>query len=179
MRFTQVSSKQFKLTLLLGMALYCLAGLATASTAWAESGVVRVGMPSHPLIEKIASDYTDKVIYLDFWASWCAPCALSFEFMNGLQKKYGENGFQVVAVNLDQRSSDAGRFLAQFEHNFPVLFDPAGELATQLDLKSMPSSFIIVPGEGIVAEFRGFRESVKLEAEQRIVELLKLEPKRD
>ena len=43
-----------------------------------------------------------KVVYLDFWASWCAPCRKSFPWMNDLHKKYKDQGLEVVAVNSDK-----------------------------------------------------------------------------
>src|SRR4051794_15372512 len=52
-----------------------------------------------------------KVVYVDFWASWCGPCRQSFPWMAQMQRKYGASGFDVVAVNVDKRQADAERFL--------------------------------------------------------------------
>ncbi len=70
------------------------------------------------------SNYIGKVVYLDFWASWCVPCRETFPFMNQLQEKFGKDGFEIVAVNIDTKSPDADKFLAQFPAVFTVLFDP-------------------------------------------------------
>ena len=57
------------------------------------------------------SDLRGKVVYLDFWASWCGPCKESFPWMEHMQGKYADKGLTVVAVNLDKRREDALKFL--------------------------------------------------------------------
>ena len=55
--------------------------------------------------------YRGKVVYLDFWASWCEPCRKSFPWMNAMQKAYGERGLVIISVNVDTERKDADRFL--------------------------------------------------------------------
>ncbi|MHB8475948.1 MAG: TlpA disulfide reductase family protein [Steroidobacteraceae bacterium] len=74
------------------------------------------------------AEFRGNVVYLDFWASWCAPCRQSFPWMQTMQDAYGAQGLRVVAVNVDQYRADAERFLAKFHPNFDVRFDPLGEL---------------------------------------------------
>ncbi|HIK70555.1 MAG TPA: TlpA family protein disulfide reductase, partial [Pseudomonadales bacterium] len=57
------------------------------------------------------SDYNGKVVYLDFWASWCGPCKLSFPWMEQMYQKYGSQDLAIIAVNLDQDRKLADRFL--------------------------------------------------------------------
>ena len=58
------------------------------------------------------ADLKGQVVYVDFWASWCAPCKQSFPWMNEMQAKYGARGFTVVGINVDQKREDADKFLA-------------------------------------------------------------------
>src|SRR6266480_3576285 len=67
-----------------------------------------------------------KVVYVDFWASWCGPCRRSFPWMNEMQQKYGPRGLAVVAINVDKKRSDAERFLVQYPAEFTVVYDDAG-----------------------------------------------------
>jgi len=84
-----------------------------------------------------------RVIYLDFWASWCAPCRQSFPWMQVVKDTYEGQGLTVVAINLDTDRADADKFLHQFQPTFDVRFDPKGELAELYKVKGMPSSVLI------------------------------------
>jgi peroxiredoxin len=84
-----------------------------------------------------------KVIYIDFWASWCGPCAQSFPFMNSLQKDLGGQGFQVIGVNLDERPDDAVGFIEKTPANFTLVSDKDGQCAQEYGVKAMPSSYVI------------------------------------
>ncbi len=79
-----------------------------------------------------------KVVYVDFWASWCGPCRRSFPWMNEMQQKYGAKGFTVVAVNVDKKRADAEKFLGQNPANFTVVYDEAGSTPAAYGVKGMP-----------------------------------------
>jgi cytochrome c biogenesis protein CcmG/thiol:disulfide interchange protein DsbE len=89
------------------------------------------------------NDFRGRVVYLDFWASWCAPCLQSFPWMQAMQDTYQRKGLTVLAVNLDQYRKDADRFLAKFHPNFDVRFDPRGEMAERFKIQGMPTGVII------------------------------------
>jgi len=98
-----------------------------------------------------------KVIYVDFWASWCPPCVQSFPFMNQLQQDYGSRGLQVMGVNLDEKVADAEKFLSEHTAEFSIVADPTKQCAKDFDVIAMPSSYLI-DREGIVRFIhRGFR----------------------
>lgn len=103
--------------------------------------------------------YRGKLVYLDFWASWCGPCRQSFPWMNQMQSKYGPRGLQVVAVNLDASGDDARRFLQDLPARFVVAFDPAGRSAHQYGVQGMPSSVLIGPDGQVLARHIGFRSA--------------------
>ena len=84
-----------------------------------------------------------RVIYLDFWASWCDPCRESFPWMASIKKKYGNQGLEVVAVNLDKEREKADAFLKNMNVNFVVAFDPSGDSASKYELRGMPGSYLI------------------------------------
>ena len=89
------------------------------------------------------ASYRGKVVYLDFWASWCAPCRQSFPWMNQLQQAYGPKGFVVIAVNVDRERGLADDFLRQTQPNFKIIYDANGEIATAYNFKDMPTSILI------------------------------------
>jgi cytochrome c biogenesis protein CcmG, thiol:disulfide interchange protein DsbE len=84
-----------------------------------------------------------RVVYLDFWASWCAPCRQSFPWMQQMQQQYRADGFEVIAVNLDQYRADADRFLRTYPTQLRLVFDSEGALATRFDVQGMPMSLLI------------------------------------
>src|ERR1022692_1349845 len=65
-----------------------------------------------------------RVVYLDFWASWCAPCRQSFPWMQVMKQTYERQGLSVIAINLDHDRTDAERFLQRYHPDFVVHFDP-------------------------------------------------------
>lgn len=83
------------------------------------------------------------VVYLDFWASWCAPCRQSFPWMEEMRKAHQAEGLTIIAVNVDHNRADAERFLKQFQPGFEVRFDPDGLLAQRFKVSGMPTSIII------------------------------------
>lgn len=59
------------------------------------------------------STFKGKVVYLDFWASWCKPCKRSFPFMNELLSKYDSSQFEIIAINMDEDPNDAAAFFGK------------------------------------------------------------------
>ena len=113
-----------------------------------------------------------KVVYLDFWASWCEPCKKSFPWLHDIKQSYAEKGFEVVAVNLDKDRKLADAFLKEMDVNFVLAFDEDGESASAYKLKGMPSSYLIGRDGKLYASHIGFKEKDKTKLEQAIKELL-------
>ena len=97
-----------------------------------------------------------KVVWVDFWASWCEPCRKSFPWMKSMASRYGPKGFTIVAINLDKQRDDAEAFLGRYEAPFTVAFDPSGRTAEAYEVKAMPTSFLIDRGGSIVYTHAGF-----------------------
>lgn len=113
-----------------------------------------------------------KVVYLDFWASWCGPCKQSFPWMNEMQKKYGARGLQVIAVNLDAKRDDADQFLKQNPANFTIGFDATGDSPRRFAVKGMPTSLLIGPDGQVIQQHSGFRDDERSQLEAAIVDAL-------
>jgi thiol-disulfide isomerase/thioredoxin len=101
--------------------------------------------------------YRGKVVYVDFWASWCASCLLSFPFLSGLDSTYAARGLQVVAINMDQKPADASRFLARHPTRFAVALGDNQKCARAFGVEAMPSSFVIDRRGVIRVLNQGFR----------------------
>lgn len=83
------------------------------------------------------------VVYLDFWASWCGPCAKSFPVLDRLHQELKGRGFEVIAINLDEEPRDAEDFLRKHPVRFTLASDPKGKCPALYRIKGMPTSFLI------------------------------------
>ena len=119
------------------------------------------------------SDLQGKVVYLDFWASWCVPCKKSFPWFNEMQERYKKQGLVIVAVNMDQERADVEKFLAKYPADFVIAYDPHGEVATRYNVVGMPSSYLISRTGDLSLTHLGFREKDKDSLQTAIEELLR------
>jgi len=113
-----------------------------------------------------------KVVYLDFWASWCKPCRRSFPWMNSLLTKYPADSFTIVTINLDAETEAMHHFLAKVKADFDIYHDPSGQIAEQFELEGMPTSYLIDSSGKVVTKHIGFYTSNVEKYEREIEELL-------
>jgi len=140
----------------LAMVGYALAGQAPRFSIITDNG-------------QVSSDsLLGKVIYLDFWASWCEPCRESFPWMNDLHETYADSGLVVIAVNLDRDRAKVEKFLAKTPAGFTIGYDPQGEFAKSFGVKGMPSTYLIDRHGQLVMSHVGFREKDKEELRTQI-----------
>ncbi|WP_448567885.1 TlpA family protein disulfide reductase [Thalassotalea ganghwensis] len=123
--------------------------------------------------QQLMAEQQGKVVYLDFWASWCVPCRRSFPWMNEMQSQYQGKGFVVISVNVDAEKRYAEQFLEEVPASFEIFYDPNGEVAKAFKLKGMPSSFIFNKDGKLVSSHVGFNEEKKQRYQQEIEQLLK------
>ena len=88
------------------------------------------------------ADYADKVILLNFWASWCPPCVEEIPSMNRMAETLGE-GFVIVSVNFQESAEHIREFLQRVQVDFPVLMDSDGRISAEWRVFAFPSSFIL------------------------------------
>jgi len=88
-------------------------------------------------------DYRGKVVLVDFWASWCPPCLKSLPKYDDLRRELGTSDFEIVAINVDENTDDAKKFLAKHPVSYPIAKDPKGVLPGVFGVKAMPTSYIV------------------------------------
>lgn len=121
-------------------------------------------------------DLRGQVVYVDFWASWCGPCAKSFPFMNRVHEGLQAKGLQIVAVNVDENLADAENFLNTQPAAFKVALDSDSQCAKLFNVQAMPSTYL-VDRKGIVRFVHlGFRESEAVQLEEQVNRLLNESP---
>ncbi len=107
------------------------------------------------------TDFRGKVIYLDFWASWCAPCVISTPLLNELRNKLVQQGkpFEVVAVNVDKDPLDGIDFLLDEPVQYVTVSDPQGLTPSSFEVQAMPTAFLLDAAGNIRLIHEGFRSS--------------------
>lgn len=113
-----------------------------------------------------------QVVYLDFWASWCAPCRASFPWMNSLQQRYQAQGLKIIAINLDKERVLADKFLKNTPANFTIAYDPEAIYAEKFGIKGMPTSLIIGRDGKLIGTHTGFRKEKIAKYEAAILQAL-------
>jgi thiol-disulfide isomerase/thioredoxin len=149
-----------------------LAGAVSAASLEAGAPAPLFDLPGSSGQVKLA-ELRGQLVYVDFWASWCAPCKQSFPWMNALQAKYGARGLRIVAINVDAKTDDAQRFLASVPASFAIAFDPAGSMPRAYAVKGMPSSYLIDAQGKILWSHIGFQAHEQDALEQKIAAALK------
>jgi len=156
--------------------------VAASAVLWLVAGgalAAAIGDAAPPFVLPTGGDATialarlrGQVVYIDFWASWCGPCRRSFPWMNELQRRYGDRGLTIIAINVDAKRADAERFLRQYPATFTVAYDSAGTTPGAYEVKAMPSSYL-VDREGRIAGIeQGFLDERRAALEGHVRELL-------
>lgn len=113
-----------------------------------------------------------KVVVIDFWATWCAPCKEELPVLQKLHKKYGSQGLAIVGISVDKDAGNLPDFLKKLAVTFPIVHDANHTVTGRYAPPRMPSSYI-VDRKGIVKYVHGgFRADDAATFEKQIQELL-------
>ena len=105
------------------------------------------------------SDYKGKVVFINFWASWCAPCQNELPRLDKLAQEYTDRNFVLLAVNVDDDPAAAGKIIEKLNlrsSSMEILRDADAKIVTAYNVDTMPSSFILDTHGVIRAAHAGF-----------------------
>jgi thiol-disulfide isomerase/thioredoxin len=130
-------------TFLRGAAAAAFAMLATVLAAQVAPGsafpsLAAAGLTGGPLPETAG-----KVVFVDFWASWCAPCKASFPVYSQLSAAYAGRGLVIVAVSVDESVPAYAAFVARLKPPFATLHDSKQKLVAEVQVPTMPTSYLV------------------------------------
>jgi peroxiredoxin len=162
-----------------------LAQVDAAEDLWEKLGVARIE-------EKVkATDFTlenldgakvnlkdtrGKVVFLNFWATWCVPCLIEMPSMEKLHNEFKDKGFTMLAVNVREPKTRVVAFREKFKLSFPILLDPDGKLGLEYGVWSLPMTFFVDREGYIVGVAFGARDWASHDALQFISDLLDATP---
>ena len=114
-----------------------------------------------------------RVVLVNFWATWCAPCRKEMPHLNRLYEKYRASGFVLLGVNVDDDTSKAAAVATQLGLTFPVLLDSEKKASRLYDLNAMPSTVLVDRDGRVRYVHRGYLDGYEDTYDKQIREMLK------
>jgi len=152
--------------------------LAPLSAARAALGVgdAAVSLLSAPAAGAAYPATAGRVVLLDFWASWCAPCKASFPAYARLGAELSAKGLVIIAVSVDEDASAYDSFVRRMKPPFFVALDRGHRLVERVQVPTMPASYLIDREGRVRFVHQGFHGGVTEAAVRREIETLLAEP---
>ena len=119
------------------------------------------------------SDYKNKIILLNLWATWCPPCRAEMPSMQKLYNNFKNKNFTIIAVSQGENLSIVKKYTNDNNYNFPIYIDNNNEVARSYNTGSIPTTYLIDKNGYLIARFIGGRDWYSKEAINLINELLK------
>jgi thiol-disulfide isomerase/thioredoxin len=101
------------------------------------------------------TDLTGKVVFLNFWATWCGPCRMEMPSMQALYQKLKGDGLEILAIDVQEDKRTAAAFIASNKLNFPTALDPSGRIAATYGIEAFPTTYIIDRKGNIISRVVG------------------------
>jgi DsbE subfamily thiol:disulfide oxidoreductase len=99
---------------------------------------------SNPDGKKLSlKDYRGKLVFLNFWATWCEFCRAEMPSMELLYGEFKGKGFEILAVNVKDKRPDALAFVKELKLTYPIMMDPEGEIGLLYGAFGMPATYLI------------------------------------
>lgn len=131
-----------------------------ASCAWAraetKAGEVFPSLQEAGLVGGELPETNGRVVLVDFWASWCAPCKASFPAFARLHEEFASRGLTIVAVSVDEKPAAFAAFVKKWRPPFATLRDDRHKLASKVKVPAMPTSYLLDRGGRVRFVHRGF-----------------------
>jgi peroxiredoxin len=111
------------------------------------------------------SDLKGEPVLINFWATWCSPCAYEMPYLQQIYDEWQAKGLVLLAINIGESSSQVAEFMQNHGLSFPVLLDSEGNIAQQYGIRYIPTSFFIGK-DGIIKDIKSgaFQSQAEIES---------------
>lgn len=103
-------------------------------------------------------DFRGQVVFLNFWATWCAPCVAEMPAMQTLYERYRDDGLVVLAVNVREDEATVQEFIDRLGVTYPIALDRAGEVTNLYNVRGFPTTMIIDRGGNVIGVKLGYHD---------------------
>ena len=106
------------------------------------------------------TNHRDKLVVLNFWATWCQPCTVEMPSLEALWRRYRDRGLVVVGVSVDRGAPKAllEPYVRTLKLTFPILLDPDSKTSDRWRVTALPATFLVRPGGEVAGMAMGARE---------------------
>ncbi|UCE51408.1 MAG: TlpA family protein disulfide reductase [Desulfobacterales bacterium] len=122
-------------------------------------------------------DYRGKIILINFWATWCLPCRIEMPSMEKLYTRFKNDGFTILAIDMQEDADSVKAFKEKYKLNFPILLDSDGSVGQYYGVISIPTTYLVDREGYIIAGALGARDWAAENAFMLINQLLQVSPK--
>jgi len=99
-----------------------------------------------------------KIVFLNFWATWCPPCRVEMPSMETLYQRFKDKGFEMLAVNQGESKAQVSGFVNEHKYSFPVVLNPDNRVGNAYGIRYLPTTFVIGRDNEIILAFIGTKE---------------------
>lgn len=162
------------------LALVITAPVRAQVDPWKSLGIIRLPgelapdftLPSLDGESITLSDLRGRIVFINFWTTWCPPCKQEMASLERLYRKFKDRGFTILAVDIMEGSETVEKFVRKNGLSFPILLDTKGEVSERYMATAIPSTFIVDKDGKIIGKLFGAREWDGEHAEALLGELL-------
>ena len=122
-------------------------------------------------------DYRGKIVFLNFWATWCPPCRAEMPSMEKLHIQFKNEDFAILAIDLQENAGKVKAFKQQYELSFPILLDSDGSVSAAYGVMSIPTTYLVDRNGYLLGGALGPRDWANADAFVLFNHLLKISPK--
>ena len=103
------------------------------------------------------SDFKGKIVFLNFWTTWCPDCVYEMPDIERLHKKLGSKDLMIIALDLKESKQKVEKFILKHDLSFKILLDKKGDMGRAFGIRSIPTTFILGRDGGLMGKAMGAR----------------------